>query len=372
MKVFEAISDTNIGGAGVLLVTRLKHADRSKLHTTVLIPKNSALKKRFEEIRIPVIEIDGCADRSFDFLAIRKYCSIFRKHRPDLVNCHGCFSARIAAKLCRIPCVIYTRHCAYPPKRWQTSAMGRQLIGKTQHLFCDQIIAVAEAAKRNLIDVGVAPNRIRVIINGVDGLRKTDREERNALMTALEFPSDSFVVGVCARLEPCKGHMDLLKAAEILLRRSKRYRFLIVGDGSMREALEEYCRVHGITKYVRFVGFCEDVAPYVNLFWVQVNCSVGTETSSLALSEGMSLGIPAVASDYGGNPHMVKNGENGLIYPVSQPVALADRIHELFVNKSLYQELSEGAYRRFTEEFQAEIMTRKTEKLYFSRGAFTK
>ncbi len=367
MKVIEAISDTNIGGAGVLLVTRLKNSDRSKLHTTVLIPKNSALKERLEAICIPTIEIDGCADRSLDFSAIKKYYSVFRKHRPDLVNCHGCFSARIAAKLCGVPCLIYTRHCAYPPKRWQTTKIGRRFIGKVQHMFCDHIIAVAEAAKQNLVDVGVSPERIEVIINGVEGLRKTDREERNALMRALGFPLDSFVVGICARLEPCKGHIDLLRAAEILLQSFRQYRFLIVGDGSQRKMLEEYCRKQGLSEYVRFVGFCEDVSPYVNLFRVQVNCSVGTETSSLALSEGMSLGIPSVASDFGGNPHMIMNGENGLIYPAAQPRILADKIQRIFSDEILYQRLSDGAYRRYTNEFRAKIMTKKTEDFYLSR-----
>ena len=366
MKVFEIISDTNIGGAGILLVTRLRHCDRSEFQTTVVLPRNSALKPRFDEIRIPVIEINGCADRSFDISAVAEFCTLLRKYRPDLINCHGCLTARIAARLCCIPCIVYTRHCAYPPSHWQSSRIGKKIVGGIQHLLSDQIIAVAQAAKKNLTDIGVSPNRIQVIVNGSDGLQKISREEQINYMNALGFPQGSIVIGICARLEPCKGHMDLLRAAKLLLRTSRSYRFLIVGDGRFRRNLEEYCQSNGLLPYVRFVGFQKDVTPFVNLFYIQVNCSVGTETSSLALSEGMSIGIPSVVSNYGGNPHMVKNGVNGLIYPVRRYDCLAKRIQQIAENPKLHERLSKGACQRFEKEFRATEMTRKTEQLYRS------
>ena len=365
MKVYEAISDSNIGGAGILLVTRLKHSNRKEFQTTVLLPKNSELKSRLREISIPTIEIDGGADRSFALQTIASYCAIFRRDRPQLVNCHGCFSARIAAKICRIPCV-YTRHCAYPPKKWQTMCLGKAMIGAIQSFFCDTVIAVADAAKQNLLDMGVPEKKIHVIINGVDGLRKIDERERESLRSDLNFPSYAIVIGICARLEPCKGHFDLLKAAELLLQCADRYRFLIVGSGSMEKELKMFCQSHHLNYAVRFVGFQKDVAPYVNLFDILANCSVGTETSSLAISEAMSLGIPAVVSDYGGNPHMVKNETNGLLYPTHNYTALAEQIHRIANDFELYQKLSVGARERFLSEFQATHMVKQTEALYRS------
>jgi glycosyltransferase involved in cell wall biosynthesis len=97
---------------------------------------------------------------------------------------------------------------------------------------------------------------------------------------------------------------------------------------------------------------------------VNVNCSVGTETSSLALSEGMSLGIPAIVSDYGGNPYMVRHGINGLVCPQGDSLALAEAIERLSREKTLYTRLSRQARLRFAEELNAEAMTKKTEKLY--------
>jgi glycosyltransferase involved in cell wall biosynthesis len=138
---------------------------------------------------------------------------------------------------------------------------------------------------------------------------------------------------------------------------------LIVGEGSQRCALEDLAGRLGIAHRVTFTGFCDNVAEYMNLFYINVNCSVGTETSSLALSEGMSLGIPAIASDYGGNPYMVRDGVNGFLYPRGNHEELATRIF-LLEDDALYRRLSVGAYERFRRELNAERMTRATEELY--------
>ena len=72
MRIIEAISDTNIGGAGILLVNRLKHTDREKYKTTVLIPKGSRLCQRLADIKVDFVEINGGRDRSFDPSAVPK------------------------------------------------------------------------------------------------------------------------------------------------------------------------------------------------------------------------------------------------------------------------------------------------------------
>lgn len=366
MNVVEAISDTNIGGAGILLLTRLKHSDKNRFSYHVILPKGSALKERLRKLDVAVWEINACRDRSFSVSAIPQYISLLQYLKPDLVNCHGNLSCRIAAMLCRIPCRIYTRHCAYPPPSWQTVFPGKWLVGRAQTLLSPHILAVAEAAKENLTQMGVNPNKITVIINGTERLPRFSDAEREHLRATLKIPIDATVVGICARLEPCKGHRYFLQAAEGLLAKSKAYRFLIVGDGSLAAELREWCRLRTIEPYVIFTGFVHDVSPYFNMMDVNVNCSVGTETSSLALSEGMSLGIPSVVSDYGGNPYMVRHGENGLVYPQGRADLLADAIERLTKDRELYAHLSRNAERRFAEELTAGQMTKKTELFYES------
>ncbi len=364
MKVVEAISDTNIGGAGILLLMRLKNSDRKKIQSTVILPRGSALLPRFSAIDIPTIEVDGCYDRSFDIRAIRRYRTLLQELSPDLINCHGCMSCRIAARQSHVPVAIYTRHCAYPPQKWQTSVWGRAGIGQGQRLLSDHIIAVAEAAKENLIAMGTDPSSISVIINGVEALQRLSQNECDKIRRALSIPQSAFVIGIFARLEPCKGHAIFLEAAQRLLATSKRFYFLIVGDGSIASMLKQDCQQKGLASHVRFTGFAEDVSPFMNITDILVNCSVGTETSSLALSEAMSLGIPCVVSDYGGNPYMVKHGNNGLVYPTGDSTALAEQLKRLSEDRSLYTRLSENAYHRFCTELNAKNMTVQTEALY--------
>ena len=364
IKVVEVITDTNIGGAGVLLCTRLKYSDRTRIETEVILPRGSELIARLRGIGIYVHEIDACRDRSFELSAIPKYIALFRQIRPDLINCHGALSARIAAKMCGVRVRLYTRHCVYPLPRWQRSGIGKFFLGKAQGALSSHMIAVAHSAKENLTEMGVLPSKVSVIINGVEPLRTVNDEEKQALRTSLGISEENTVIGICARLETCKGHSCLLDAAERLLRFDQKYRFLIVGDGSIRKDLENTCREKGIAPYVIFAGFCEDVAPYFHLMKINVNCSVGTETSSLALSEGMSIGLPSVVSDYGGNTYMVREGENGIVVPRNSPQDLADAILRLCGDDALYERLSRGARERFLAELNAEAMTKKTEKLY--------
>ena len=117
MKIVEAISDSNIGGAGRVLLNRLSAQNEYSTSTTVLLPRGSELIKGLKENSIDYIEINGCHDRSFDFFAIFEFMNILRDISPDVINCHGCLSCRIAAFICGIPVRIYTKHCVFPLKK---------------------------------------------------------------------------------------------------------------------------------------------------------------------------------------------------------------------------------------------------------------
>ena len=84
----------------------------------------------------------------------------------------------------------------------------------------------------------------------------------------------------------------------------------------------------------------------------------------MAISEGMSIGIPIVASDFGGNPYMVKNGVNGFLYKKRDASDLAQKIQSIAENKSLYKEMSHNAEKRFFDELNIKNTVCETEKLY--------
>lgn len=117
-----------------------------------------------------------------------------------------------------------------------------------------------------------------------------------------------------ARLNAVKGHKYLIEAAEQLKKEGRSIKVLIAGTGDMQEELKKSVKQKNLEDVVIFVGFITDVKPFLSILDLQVNASYGTEATSLALLEGMSLGIPAVVSNYGGNPGVITNGENGYLF----------------------------------------------------------
>ena len=118
-------------------------------------------------------------------------------------------------------------------------------------------------------------------------------------------------MSIVARLEDIKGHDYFIEAADRLLHKGIKARFYIAGTGSYENHLKEKVKSMNRQEQIIFTGFISDVDKLMSITDVQANAAFGTEATSLALLEGMSLGIPAVVSDFGGNPGVIKNGQNG-------------------------------------------------------------
>ncbi len=364
IKLLHFISDTNIGGAGRLLCNQIKNMYGSEFDICVALPQGSKLVGALSELSCSIIECQYGADTSFDTRGIIESYRIIKQARPDIVHSHASLSSRIAATACRVPTRIFTRHCSFPLTGIAKSAIVKTLNGAANSLFSTSILAVSESARQDLIDTGCDSRRITTVINGVEPIRLISELEKECLRKRLGIDESHFIIGIFARLEPYKGHRTLLEAAAICKKYYPQFRFLIVGDGSERNELKNYIQSLGIADTVHFTGFCDDVAPLFNLIDLNVNCSYGTDTSSLALSEGMSLGIPAIASDYPGNLYMVKNGVNGLIFPQNNPRALAMEIIRMYRDKELYENCKAGAYKRYKDELNARAMTEKMLDFY--------
>ena len=361
IKVFEVSSDTNIGGAGKCLLILLKEMDRSKFDVTAVLPKNSLLKPLVEELEVRVIEVEGIADKSLDLSAVKELKRIFNKEKPDIVHTHASMSARIAAKFAGCK-VVYTRHSVFPPSAKISKGIGKLINGAVNSFFADRIIAVADAAKDNLTQTGVPENKIDVILNGVYPLKRID--DKTELKKRFGNEEGEKTASIVARLEDIKGHDYFIDAAKMLLDKGVRAKFIIAGTGSYEEHLKRKVKDLGCEKNILFTGFLTDVDRLMAVTDVQVNASFGTEATSLALLEGMSIGVPAVVSDFGGNPGVIKNGVNGFVVPKKNAQALADCLELVLQNDELRQKLSEGAEKVFNERFTAQIMTKNTEAVY--------
>lgn len=365
-RLLHIITDTNIGGAGILLLNQLRYFDRSCFDITVMLPHGSELETRVRALGYRVIETLGGADASFQLNAITEYRKLIRRCAPDIVHCHGALSARIAAMLAGVPVRIFTRHCAYPPHGFATFSPVRWLYGYITSHLSTGIVAVAEAARDDLLALGAREECIRVIINGSEPQRRLNSAEQELLRSQLGIAPDVVVAGMFARLESCKGHKFFIDALSQLPRESKLCG-LICGCGSLDDELHRQVERLGLGGRVIFAGFCPDIAPYMNISQINVNCSIGTETSSLALSEGMSLGLVPVVSDYGGNGAMVRDGVDGFVLRPADPDALAVALRRLEVDRELLRSMSLAAEMSFSERFTAERMTRELENYYMSQ-----
>lgn len=364
LKILNILTDSNIGGAGRLLVNYLHNFDRSKFDIAVVLPKDAELIPFVEAEGYRVIEMSNGRDKSFDLKAVGELKKIIRAEKPDIVHTHSSFSGKLAAYLCGVKRRFYTRHCAFEMPKRLTTFPGKQINGFINNTLATDIVAVAQAAADNLTETGVDPAKITVIINGSEEVRKTTPEEKSALKKTLGISAGDFVCGISARLEPYKGHSYLLDTMSDVLKAHPDTVLLVIGSGSCEAELKEKAAALGIDKKVIFTGFVKDVAPYYGIMDLNLNCSWGTETSCLALSEGMSLGLPAIATTYGGNPYMITDGVNGFLVPEKDSSAMAREIIRIIEDGELCRRLSAGARETYERKFTAKMMTKQLEELY--------
>ncbi|MBQ0126343.1 MAG: glycosyltransferase [Clostridiales bacterium] len=367
MKILHIITDTNIGGAGKLLVAVLNNIDRETFDVCVALPRGSALLPLIEKTGTRVVLTEHGADKSFESAAVRELCRIIKAEKPDAVHTHASMSGRIAAKIAGVPIRTMTRHCAFPVKERNKRFPIKQIVGGISDMLTTRYIATALVARDELIEMGCDEKKITVIKNGSERVIRADKSKSDALRATLGIPDGAFVAGISARLEEYKGHRYLIDAAALTCDENVYY--LIVGDGSEWENLRAYAKERGVSDKVIFAGFASDVAPYYSIFDVALNCSTGTETTPLGVTEPMSIGVPAIVSDYGGNTGIVESGRNGIVVPQRDADALAGAILSLYGDRELLRKLGEGAKRSYDEEFSAGAMTKKLEKVYLSLEA---
>ena len=366
MKILHICTDKNIGGAGRWIENLLQALDNTQFTSSVLLPKGAALTPQLKKLGVSVTEI-AMRETSFDKKAIAALRREILRQNPDIVHTHGSFSGRIAAKLAGKKIVI-TRHWANLPQD-SGRAKKNPLAGALNNYLSDKWIATAKLAADNLLQSGISARKVVSIPNGVLALEKKSPDWMNAKRRALA--TNGFVFGILARLEEVKGHKYLLDAAKILHDKDLDFTVLIAGSGSLEKSLKSQTKAQGLDNRVKFLGFYEDPAEFLNLLDVQINASY-TETTCLAILEGFSLGIPAIASTGGGNPQLIKPTENGLLFTVGNAAELAAHMQEIMEQKTLYETLSQGAATCFMENYTAQVFAQKIGEVYkevLSHGA---
>jgi glycosyltransferase involved in cell wall biosynthesis len=250
-----------------------------------------------------------------------------RARRVDVVhtylvsaNIYGMLAGRLAG----VGAVVTSRRDTGFSRNWRLRLVEEWLVNPHADRVVANTPAVAEAA---LGERGLTREQVVVIPNGVDLVRfdpsRHPRHEARA-WAAREWgvAGDETVVGAVGSLTPVKGHSDLLEAAAHVVARRPRTRFVVVGDGPLRPALEARVLRLGLRDHVVFTGVREDVARLLASFDL-VALPSHTEGLSNVLLESMAMARPVVAAAVGGNLDVLRDGATGRLVPARDPLALA-------------------------------------------------
>jgi len=366
-KVLTVISDTNIGGAGKLLITFLTNVNREEFDISVVLPKDSLLVPEIAKVGIRTIEIEGISDKSFGLSAIKRLSELYKTEKPHIVHTHAALSARVAAKLNKLK-VVHTRHSVHTSQRltkepgYKKKFPYKHLVGALNNYLSDTIIATSPVAKLSMVETGTNQKKAIMVYNGIDAFEPLSDKEKRAARAQYGLKDDDFVCAIIARLEKVKGHEYVLKAAQMLQREDSSIKIIITGIGSEEDDLKKLAKELEVENVI-FTGFIEDVRTVTGMIDLNINAS-HTETTNLVLLEGLSLGVPAVASDSGGNPFVINDGVNGVLFEGGDYVALSKAILALRQNPKELAHLGKRAKEIFAEKFDSKVMTRRVEDIY--------
>jgi glycosyltransferase involved in cell wall biosynthesis len=223
----------------------------------------------------------------------------------------------------------------------------------------NHVIACSTDLATRVIRFGLSAERITVIPYGVDAERYMLADQvLNPFAQLFKDKSWKVVMGM-GRLVPKKGFAYLLRAAPIILSRFPNTLFVIVGEGDSRSQLEALVKEEGIQKNVLFVGRIpwDQTPAYLKMADVFVVPSIRDEAGNVdglpnVLLEAMAAGCAIVASRIGGIPDVIHDGENGLLVPPKDEVALAEAICSLLSNERLRRRLGEAAQKTTITQYK--------------------
>ena len=292
-------------------------------------------------------------------LSVRTVASFCRHHTIDIVHMHsgGSHSLGVLAKSFGAPSrLILSRRIDKPLKRsWFTR-------WKYNHAGLDAIACVSDRVKEIIAGDIRDQGKLVTIYDGIDCSKFDPTAAGNTLRTEFGIPADCLLVGNTSALFGHKDYPTFIDTVDCLIRKGLKARYLIIGEGPLREPLEKYMRQKGLEEDLIFAGFRKDVArilPELDIFLM----TSSTEGLGSSVLDAYACRVPVVSTAGGGLPEIVKHRETGLLCPVKQPEELANAVLELAGDTDLRARLVASAA-AFVGEFTKEKMAERYSELY--------
>lgn len=373
INVMHVILDLVPGGAERVVLNYLKFHDRKRFTPMVCVLRHLADAERWElnQGSIDYFFIDK--GDGFKLKAIFKLFGFLRNHRIDVLHLHN-FSAimygTIAGLLANTEVIIQTEHNVVN----RTFSIQRKIKGYLKclfGLFSQKIIAVSDQVKESQRNHNFfARNKFVTIHNGINISSFEKISDVNSLKEELKIGGKNVVVTKIASLITQKGHEVLIDAAEIVTKKVKNVKFLIVGDGPRKENLLRLVNEKELKNFFIFSGIRNDVPKLLNITDIFV-LSSHWEGFPMTILEAMASGKAAIVTDVGGNREAVVHAETGYLVKKGDSLAIANAIIELALDKNMRTAMGKAGKDRLLNNFTAEVMVQKTEKEYLkSLGLF--
>lgn len=216
--------------------------------------------------------------------------------------------------------------------------------------WTSSFVANSKAVRDYTIDAEKVPSeKIRVIYNAVDTDRFAPLDEglRSSLQSSLGLPSTGPLVGCVANLRPIKNIQLLIRAFRMLNERNRHSSLALVGTGEEENALRRLVRELNLDSHVLFLGKRSDIPAILRALDMAVLTSKA-ESLPNSLLEYLASGLPIVATDVGGIPEALNDGEAGRLVPSDEVAPLAETMAEVLSSDDLRRKLSKAA-RQFAE-----------------------
>lgn len=223
----------------------------------------------------------------------------------------------------------------------------------------DLIISNSYAVKNYFMsEYAIPSHKMKVVYNGVACKVNSAESARNRLKY------NTPVIGIVANLNrTVKRVQDFILAARYVIEKYPNARFIIVGDGHLRKDYVSLAKDLGLIDQVEFVGRVNNPEYYIQQFNVGVICSE-SEGFSNAILEYMAHGVPVVASRVGGNREIIRNGENGYLALVGDPLSLSNNILEILDNRLLAENIGINNINKCRQKYSIERMVSDYERQY--------